>query len=243
MPLAPIEQAIEDIKTGKFVIIVDDEDRENEGDLAIAGEFVSPETINFMSKFGRGLICMPMTSPRLDELDLPLMVAQNTARHGTGFTVSVDAVSGSTGISAQDRALTVQVLLNTKTMPKDLARPGHMFPLRYQEGGVLVRAGQTEGIIDLAKLAGLKPAGLICEIMSEDGTMARMPQLEEFSAKFGINIVSVAQIISFRLQNEKLVERVADARLPTSYGEFRAVAYRSGVDDIGHVATAKRKIS
>jgi 3,4-dihydroxy 2-butanone 4-phosphate synthase/GTP cyclohydrolase II len=243
MPLASIEQAIEDIKTGKFVILVDDEDRENEGDLAVAAEFVSAETINFMSKFGRGLICMPMTAPRLEELDLPLMVAQNTARHGTGFTVSVDAVAGSTGISAQDRALTVGVLMNTKSTSKDLARPGHMFPLRYQEGGVLARAGQTEGIIDLAKLAGLKPAGLICEIMSEDGTMARMPQLEDFATEFGINIVSVAQIISFRLQNEKLVDRVADARLPTRYGEFRAIAYSSGVDELEHVALVKGNIT
>ena len=236
MPLTSVEQAIEDIRSGKFVIVVDDEDRENEGDLAIGAEFVTPEAINFMSKYGRGLICMSLTSQRLEELDLPMMVSNNTARYSTAFTVSVDSVGGTTGISAHDRALTVQALLDPDTRPEDLARPGHLFPLRYQEGGVLVRAGQTEAIVDLAKLAGLQPAGVICEIMNEDGTMARMPQLEEFAEHHAIQIISVAQIITYRLQHEKLVERLAEARLPTRHGEFRAVAYQSGVDSAEHVA-------
>ena len=237
MPLVSVEQAIEDIQSGKFVIIVDDEDRENEGDLAIGAEFATPETINFMSKYGRGLVCIPLTAQRLEELDLPLMVSNNTARHFTAFTVSVDSLKGTTtGISAHDRALTAQALLDPSTKPEELARPGHLFPLRYQEGGVLVRAGQTEAIVDMAKLAGLKPAGVICEIMHEDGTMARMPQLEEFAALHGIRIVSVAQIITYRLQHEKMVERVAEAHLPTQHGAFRAVAYRSGVDAAEHLA-------
>ncbi len=236
MPLVSTEQAIEDIRAGKFVIIVDDEDRENEGDLAMAAECVTPDAINFMAKHGRGLICMPLTAERLEELGLPMMVPHNTARFATAFTVSVDSVKGSTGISAQDRATTVKALMDPATRPEDLARPGHLFPLRSEAGGVLVRAGQTEAIVDLARLAGLGPAGVICEVMNADGTMARMPQLEEVAAAHGINIVSVAQIIAYRHQHEQMVERVAEARLPTPHGEFRAVAYRSAVDPTEHVA-------
>ena len=236
MPLVSTEQAIEDIRAGKFVIIVDDEDRENEGDLAMAAECVTPDAINFMAKHGRGLICMPLTAERLEELGLPMMVPHNTARFATAFTVSVDSVKGSTGISAQDRATTVKALMDPATRPEDLARPGHLFPLRSEAGGVLVRAGQTEAIVDLARHAGLGPAGVICEVMNADGTMARMPQLEEVAAAHGINIVSVAQIIAYRHQHEQMVERVAEARLPTPHGEFRAVAYRSAVDPTEHVA-------
>ena len=236
MPLVSTEQAIEDIRAGKFVIIVDDEDRENEGDLAMAAECVTPEAINFMAKYGRGLICMPLTAERLKELELPMMVPHNTARFATAFTVSVDSVKGTTGISARDRATTVKALMDPATRAEDLARPGHLFPLRSEAGGVLVRAGQTEAIVDLARLAGLGPAGVICEVMNADGTMARMPQLEEVAAAHGINIVSVAQIIAYRHQHEQMVERVAEARLPTLHGEFRAVAYRSAVDPTEHVA-------
>jgi len=243
MPLVSADQAIEDIRAGKLVIIVDDEDRENEGDLALAAECVTPESINFMAKYGRGLICVPMMATRMEELGLEMMVSHNTARNATAFTVSVDSVKGSTGISAYDRAATVQALLDPATMPHELAKPGHMFPLRYQEGGVLVRAGQTEAIVDLANLAGMQPAGCICEIMSDDGTMARLPELEEVSAAHGINIVSVAQIITHRLHHESMVEQVAEARLPTRHGEFRAIAYRSAVDFAEHVALVKGDIS
>ena len=237
MALSSIEEAIKDFQDGKMVIIVDDEDRENEGDLTIAAEKVTPDAINFLATHGRGLICMPVTPQRLDELKLPLMVGDNTSRHATAFTVSVDARKGaSTGISTFDRALTVQAILDPTTEPEDLARPGHIFPLRYQEGGVLVRAGQTEGSVDLAKLAGLYPASVICEIMREDGAMARMPYLEEFSDLYGIKIISVAQIIAYRRRHEKMVNRVAEARLPTSYGEFTAVAFESAVDASEHLA-------
>jgi len=239
MALISAEQAIQEVREGKFVIIVDDEDRENEGDLAMAAQFVTPQTINFMTKYGRGLICVPMMARRLRDLELDLMVSNNTARHGTAFTVSVDSVQGTTGISAYDRATTVKALLDPQTRPEDLARPGHMFPLQYQEGGVLVRAGQTEAIVDLAKLAGLEPSGVICEVMDEDGTMARLPRLEEFSAQHGVNIVTVAQIIAYRVQHERMVQRVAEARLPTRHGEFLAIAYKSSVDFAEHVALVK----
>jgi 3,4-dihydroxy 2-butanone 4-phosphate synthase/GTP cyclohydrolase II len=236
MPLATVEEAIGDIREGRFIIIVDDEDRENEGDLAIAAEKVTPDAVNFMAKFARGLICMSVTGKRLEDLQLPLMVNENTARHGTAFTVSVDAKSGvTTGISAADRSRTIQAILDPATRPDDLARPGHLFPLRYTEGGVLVRAGQTEAIVDLCQLAGLQPAGVICEIMSDDGSMARMHHLDSFSSQHDVKIVSVAQIIAYRNQHEKLVQLVADARLPTPYGEFRAVAYRSVVDPDEHL--------
>ena len=237
MPLSSVEDAIADISAGRMVIIVDDEDRENEGDLSMAAEKVTPEAINFMATYGRGLICAPMMAQRLEHLGLHLMVQENTARLGTAFTVSVDALEGATtGISAHDRAATVRVLIDPSTMPEDLGRPGHIFPLRYMEGGVLVRAGQTEASVDLGRLAGLAPAAVICEIMAEDGTMARMPELEKFSSEHGIKIVTIADIIVYRHEHEKLIERVAEARLPTRYGEFKAVSYRSMVDRDEHVA-------
>jgi 3,4-dihydroxy 2-butanone 4-phosphate synthase/GTP cyclohydrolase II len=237
MGLATIPEAIEDIKAGKFVIVVDDEDRENEGDLVMAAEKVTPEAINFMAKHGRGLICMPMTGERLDALRIPMMASNNTSHFGTAFTVSVEAKHGtSTGISAADRAKTVQTLIDPKTKPEDIAMPGHMFPLRARDGGVLVRAGQTEATADLARLAGLYPAGVCCEIMNEDGTMARMPQLEKIAEKFGLKIISVADLIAYRYRHEKLVHRVAEARLPTPYGEFKVIAYKSQTDSDEHLA-------
>lgn len=240
MPFVSVEQAVEDVRHGKFVIIVDDEDRENEGDLAMAAEWVTPEAINFMAAHGRGLICMSITGERLDQLQLPLMVADNTARHGTAFTVSVDYKKDTTtGISAYDRAATVKAMLDPNTRPQDLARPGHLFPLRYSEGGVLVRAGQTEAVVDLAKMAGLYPAGVICEVMNPDGTMARMPLLEEFSRQHSINIISVAQIVAYRGRHEKLVARVAETRLPTKYGVFTTIAYKSVIDPDEHVALVR----
>lgn len=236
MPRITAEQAIAEIRDGKLLIIVDDEDRENEGDFAAAAEWVTPETINLMAARGRGLICVPMTGERLAELNLDLMVARNTSKHSTAFTVSVDVNNGGTGISARDRAATVRALIDPASKPEDLARPGHMFPLRAQDGGVLVRAGQTEASVDLARMAGLRPAAVVCEIMNEDGTMARMPELEKVSAELGVNIVTVADIIAYRLEHERLIERVAEARLPTRYGLARAVAYRSAVDAAEHVA-------
>lgn len=244
MPLSRIEDAIEDVKAGKMVVIVDDEDRENEGDLAMAAEMITPDAVNFMATEGRGLICVPMTSQRLDELRIPMMVYDNTARLGTAFTISVDVLKGATtGISAHDRAATIKALIDPRTMPEDLARPGHIFPLRYMEGGVLKRAGQTEAVVDLARLAGLQPAGVICEIMADDGSMARMPQLEAFSQKHGVKIVSVADIIAYRRGHERLIERVAEARVPTRHGEFTAVSYRSLVDRDEHVALVKGRIN
>jgi 3,4-dihydroxy 2-butanone 4-phosphate synthase/GTP cyclohydrolase II len=237
MGLATIPEAIEDIKAGKFVIVVDDEDRENEGDLVMAAEKVTPEAINFMAVHGRGLICMPITGERLDELKIPMMTSNNTAKLGTAFTVSVEAREGtSTGISAADRARTVQAIIDPKTRPEDLLMPGHMFPLRARDGGVLVRAGQTEATVDLARLAGLYPAGVCCEIMNEDGTMARMPQLEKIAAKLDLKIVSVADLIAYRYRHERLVQRVAEAKLPTPYGNFRVIAYKSQTDPDEHLA-------
>jgi 3,4-dihydroxy 2-butanone 4-phosphate synthase/GTP cyclohydrolase II len=237
MALATIEEAIEDIRNGKFVIVVDDEDRENEGDFIMAAEKVTAESINFMAVHGRGLICMPMTGERLDELRIPMMVERNTAVLGTAFTVSVEAREGTTtGISAGDRAKTVQVLVDPATKPEDLLMPGHMFPLKAKEGGVLARAGQTEATVDLARLAGLSPAGVCCEIMNEDGTMARMPELEVISEKLGVKIVSVADLIAYRRRHEKLVHRVAEAKLPTKFGNYTAIAYKSDIDPNEHVA-------
>jgi len=237
MALASIVDALEDIKTGKFVIIVDDEDRENEGDLTIAAEMVTPEAINFMTIHGRGLICMPVTGQRLDELKIPMMVADNREKFGTAFTVSVEAAHGvTTGISAADRARTVRTIVDPSSRPEDLVQPGHTFPLRAREGGVLVRAGQTEAIVDLARLAGLAPAGVICEIMNEDGTMARMPQLEVIAEKLGLKIISVADLIAYRRHHDKLVHRVAEASLPTHHGQFTVVAYKSDVDADEHTA-------
>jgi 3,4-dihydroxy 2-butanone 4-phosphate synthase/GTP cyclohydrolase II len=244
MGLASIAEAIKDIKAGKFLIIVDDEDRENEGDLALAAEKVSKEAINFMAKHGRGLICLPVTGKRLDELGIPMMVGENTSKFATAFSVSVDAKHGTTtGISAADRAQTVKTMIDPKTRPEDLVRPGHIFPLRAREGGVLVRAGQTEAIVDLAKLAGLYPAGVICEVMNEDGSMARLPQLEVMADKFGIKIITVADLIAHRRRHEKLVHRVAETTLPTPHGEFAAIAYKSEIDPDEHLALVMGDIS
>jgi 3,4-dihydroxy 2-butanone 4-phosphate synthase/GTP cyclohydrolase II len=237
MVLSSIEEAIKDIKEGKFVIIVDDEDRENEGDLAIAAEKVTTEAVNFMVKHARGLVCMPLKGERLDELEIPMMVSHNTSKFTTAFTVSIEAKRGvTTGISAKDRAETIKAVIDPETKPSDIARPGHIFPLRAREGGVLVRTGHTEAIVDLAKMAGLYPAGVICEIMSEDGSMARLPELKEVAEKFGIKIVSIADLITYRRRHEKLVRRVAEAKLPTKYGEFKIIAYKSDMDPDQHVA-------
>ena len=244
MGLSTVTEAIKDIKAGKFVIIVDDEDRENEGDLALAAEKVTAEAINFMAKHARGLICLPIIGKRLIELGIPMMVGDNTSRFSTAFTVSVDAKHRvNTGISAADRAETIRAIVDPTTGPDDLARPGHIFPLRAREAGVLVRAGHTEAIIDLAKLAGLYPAGVICEIMGEDGSMARLPELEVMADKFGIKIVAVADLIAYRRRHEKLVHRVAEARLPTRYGEFTAIAYKSDIDPDEHLALVMGDIS
>jgi len=244
MGLSSIAEAIEDIKAGRFVIIVDDEDRENEGDLALAADKVSTEAINFMAKHARGLICLPVIGKRLNELGIPLMVGENTSKFSTAFAVSVDAKHGvSTGISAADRAETIKAIVDPATSADDLARPGHIFPLQAREGGVLVRAGHTEAIVDLARLAGLYPAGVICEIMSEDGSMARLPQLEVMSQKFGIKIISVADLIAYRRRHEKLVHRVAETKLPTKYGEFAAIAYKSDIDPDEHLALVLGDIS
>ena len=242
-PFAPIEDAITAIREGRIIIVVDDEDRENEGDLTIAAEKVTPEAINFMATHGRGLICMPMTEERLDELDLPLMVAHNTTTFDTAFCVSIEAKGvTSTGISAADRAATVLAAIDPKTRPADLARPGHMFPLRARTGGVLVRAGQTEAAVDLARIAGLYPAGVICEIMNPDGTMARVPELTKFARKHKLLLITVADLIKYRMRTEGLVRRIASAALPTEYGDFRVIAYESIIDRETHVAMVKGEI-
>jgi len=244
MGISSILEAIEDIKAGKFIIVVDSEDRENEGDLVMAAEKVTPEAINFMAMYARGLICMPVIGERLDELRIPLMVGENTSKFSTAFTVSVEAKRNvTTGISATDRAETIKALIDPATKPEDIARPGHMFPLRPKNGGVLVRAGHTEAIIDLVRLAGLYPAGVICEILNEDGSMARLPQLEVISAEHGIKIISVAALIAYRRRHEKLVHRVVEAKLPTRYGEFTAIAYRSDVDADEQLALVMGDIS
>ena len=244
MGLATIPEAIEDIKAGRFVIIIDDEARENEGDLAMAAEKVTPDAINFMAKHGRGLICLPVLGERLDELSIPMMVGENTSKHETAFTVSIEAKHRvSTGISARDRAATIKAVLDPATRPGDLARPGHPVPLLAREGGALVRVGHTEAIVDLARLAGLYPAGVICEIMNEDGTMARLPELETFAAEHGLKVVSIADLIAYRRRHERLVSRVTQASLPTRYGDFIAIAYRSTIDPDEHVALVKGDIS
>jgi len=243
LPTSLIEDAVEDIRAGKMVIIVDDEDRENEGDLAMAAEKITPDAINFMAMHGRGLICVPMLGERLEQLRLPMMTQDNTARLGTAFTVSVDVLKGATtGISAFDRAATIKALVDPATLPEDLGKPGHIFPLRYMEGGVLKRIGQTEGSVDLVKLAGLYPAAVICEVMADDGTMARMGSLEKFSERHGVKIVTVADIITYRREHEKLVERAGEARIPTDYGDFTAISYRSMVDPNEHIAMVKGDI-
>jgi 3,4-dihydroxy 2-butanone 4-phosphate synthase / GTP cyclohydrolase II len=237
MPFSPIEEIIEDIKAGKMVIVCDDEDRENEGDLTMAAELVSPEDINFMAVHGRGLICLPMAEELLDRLEIPQMTTHNSSRMGTAFTVSIEAKDGvSTGISAADRAHTCRVAVDDSTGPEDLVMPGHVFPLRARPGGVLQRAGQTEAAVDLSRLAGLKPAGVICEIMKEDGTMARVPDLEKFAHEHGVKIVTVAQIIEYRRTYETLVKCAVETRLPTPFGEFRLKAYENEIDDLTHLA-------
>jgi 3,4-dihydroxy 2-butanone 4-phosphate synthase/GTP cyclohydrolase II len=244
MSMLNIPEAIEDIKAGKFLIIVDDENRENEGDLALAAEKVTAEDINFMTLHGRGLICLPIIGKRLDELRIPLMVGENTSKFSTAFTVSIEAkYRVSTGISAADRAETIKAVIDPATTAEDIVQPGHMFPLRAREGGVLARAGHTEAIVDFARLANLYPAGVICEIMNEDGSMARLPQLEAMSEKYGIKIVTMADLIAYRLRHERLVHRVAEAKLPTNYGEFTAIAYKSDIDPDEHLALVIGDIS
>jgi 3,4-dihydroxy 2-butanone 4-phosphate synthase/GTP cyclohydrolase II len=242
VPLATIESAVEDLRDGKFVIVVDDESRENEGDLVIAAEKVTPDAINFMARYGRGLVCMPVVGERLDELQIPLMVQENenTAPLGTAFTVSIEARHGvTTGISAADRATTIRVVVDPKTRSDDLVRPGHTFPLRPREGGVLVRAGQTEASVDLARIAGLYPAAAICEIMADDGTMARLPYLEIFAAEHGLKIISVADLIAYRRRHEQLVRKVVETPMPTEFGTFIAHAYVDTITGEEHVALVK----
>jgi 3,4-dihydroxy 2-butanone 4-phosphate synthase/GTP cyclohydrolase II len=237
------ERALEEIYSGRLIIIVDDEDRENEGDLMVAAEKITPEIINFMSRYGRGLICLPLTKNRLEELRLPLMVRDNTSRFETAFTVSVDARDGiATGISAFDRARTIRVAIDPLAKPTDLVRPGHIFPLEAKEGGVLARAGQTEAAVDLAKLAGLTPAGVICEIMNEDGTMARMPQLETFSREHGIPLLTIADLIKYRMRTESLVKKIDEADLPTRHGHFRIMIFEDEIRHENHVALVKGTI-
>ena len=238
-----IEEAIEDIKQGKMVILCDDEDRENEGDLTMAAEKVTPEAINFMAKLGRGLICLPLTIERCEELQLQPMVSENTSAFNTAFTVSIESKKNvTTGISASDRATTILTAINPNTKPTDLAKPGHVFPLKSAKGGVLVRTGQTEGAVDLARLAGLYPAGVICEIMNDDGTMSRVPELMEFSKKHNLKIITIKDLIQYRLRNESLVKREAQTILPTDFGDFTAIAYRSIIDNHTHIALIKGKI-
>ncbi len=235
-----VERALEEVRAGRLIIIVDDEDRENEGDLMVAAEKVTPENINFMSRHGRGLICLPLTAERLAELQLPLMVHENTSRFETAFTVSIDAREGvTTGISAFDRARTVEAAIDRASKPGDLVRPGHIFPLQAREGGVLARAGQTEAAVDLARLAGLYPAGVICEIMNEDGTMARLPELEKFSGEHGLAILTIAELIKYRMKTESLVRKVVEADLPTRFGQFRIFVFEDTIRHEQHVALVK----
>jgi 3,4-dihydroxy 2-butanone 4-phosphate synthase / GTP cyclohydrolase II len=237
---ATVEEAVEEIRQGRMIVLVDDEDRENEGDLAMAAEKITPEAINFMAKYARGLICLPLTEERCDELHLPLMSPINTSVHGTAFCEAIDARVGvTTGISTSDRAITILTAVDAKTKPQDLARPGHIFPLRARNGGVLVRAGQTEASVDLARIAGLTPAGVICEIMNEDGTMSRVAQLLEFCKQHNLKMLTVADLIRYRMQHERYVHRVAEAVLPTRYSDFRMIAYSSDVDHDQHVALVR----
>jgi 3,4-dihydroxy 2-butanone 4-phosphate synthase/GTP cyclohydrolase II len=239
-PFSTIEEAIEDIRSGKMVIVCDAEDRENEGDLTLAAQFATPEAINFMAKEGRGLICLALEPERCDQLGLDLMAAKNESPFQTAFTVSVEAREGvTTGISAHDRARTIQVAIDPRSTPRDLVQPGHIFPLKAKDGGVLERAGQTEAAVDLARLAGVTPAGVICEIMNDDGTMARVPDLEQFCARHGMKMITVADLIEYRRRQDKLVQREVEVKLPTAYGDFRAVAYRSLVDNKHHIALVK----
>jgi len=240
---ATVEQALKAVKAGKLIVIIDDEDRENEGDLMVAAEKATPEIINFMTKHGRGLICLPLTKEKLKELHLPLMVRDNTAPYQTAFTVSIDAREGvTTGISAHDRAKTIQVATDSNTQPSDLTRPGHIFPLEARGGGVLNRAGQTEASVDIARMAGLKPAGVICEIMSEDGTMARMPQLEELSRTHDIPILTIADLIKYRMKHETLVKKIEEASLPTRFGDFKIIIFEDIIHKEHHMALVKGEI-
>jgi 3,4-dihydroxy 2-butanone 4-phosphate synthase/GTP cyclohydrolase II len=245
MSIARVEAALEDLRQGKMVILADDEDRENEGDLTMAAEMVTPEAINFMAKEGRGLICLSLTEERADQLDLPPMVTENNSSFKTAFTVSIEAKRGvTTGISAADRAHTIKVAIDDNSTAADLARPGHVFPLRARKGGVMVRTGQTEGSMDLARLAGLKPAGVICEIMNDDGTMARMPQLEEFADRHQLKIVTVADIIAYRMRNELMVRRAAETILPSCHGgEFKLIVYENDIDNANHIVLQKGEIN
>ena len=237
MPLATIEEAIADVRAGKMIVVMDDEDRENEGDLTMAAQMVTPDAINFMTKFGRGLICVPIIGRRLDELHIPMMVRENTSPLETAFTVSIEAKGRTTtGISAHDRAATIRALLDPRAKPSDFVCPGHTFPLRARDGGVLVRAGQTEAAVDLAQLAGLYPAGIICEVLDDDGRMMRRPRLEMFAAQHGLKIITVTDLIAHRMRNEKLVQRIATFKMPTDFGEFTGYAYESLVDNACHVA-------
>jgi 3,4-dihydroxy 2-butanone 4-phosphate synthase/GTP cyclohydrolase II len=245
MSVNDIKQAIGDIRNGKMIILVDDEDRENEGDLCMAAQFATPEAINFMARYGRGLICLTITEDHADKLSLSPMVRDNKARFGTAFTVSIEARNGvTTGISAADRATTIQAAVADNAKPEDIVSPGHIFPIRARKGGVLVRTGQTEGSVDLARLAGLKPAGVICEVMKDDGTMARMPDLEIFAEEHGLKIVSIADLIDFRMQHESLIRRAATATLPTVYGgDFNMIVYENDVDSMQHIAMVKGEIT
>jgi 3,4-dihydroxy 2-butanone 4-phosphate synthase/GTP cyclohydrolase II len=245
MPIATIEEAIEDIRQGRMVILMDDKNRENEGDLCMAAEKVTPEAINFMARYGRGLICLPLTEERVMHIGLPMMVSDNTSPFGTAFTVSIDAVKNvSTGISAADRAETILMAIAEENGPQDLVTPGHVFPLQAKRGGVLVRAGQTEGSVDLARLAGLNPAGVICEVMKDDGTMARLPDLEKFADEHGLKLVTIADLIQYRLNYDCLVYRVSSAHLPTRLGgDFKAVVYNTHVDQSEHLALVKGNIT
>jgi 3,4-dihydroxy 2-butanone 4-phosphate synthase / GTP cyclohydrolase II len=243
-PFTTVEVAIEEIRQGRMIVLVDDEDRENEGDLTLAAEKITPEAINFMARFGRGLICLALTEQRCEELNLPLMSPINTSVHGTAFCEAIDAKVGvTTGISASDRAITILTAIDPKTRPQDLARPGHMFPLRARHGGVLVRAGQTEASVDLARIAGLNPSGVICEIMNEDGTMSRVPQLIEFCREHNLKMLTVADLIRYRMQHERYVRRVGEAIVPTRYGDFRMIAYSSDVDHDQHIALIRGDLS
>ena len=242
-PFVAIDTAVQAIGAGQMIIVVDDEDRENEGDLTIAAEKITPEAINFMARYGRGLVCLPMTGERLNELDIPMMVNQNTSRFETAFAVAIEAKRDtSTGISAADRAATVRAAIDPATKPSDLARPGHMFPLRARGGGVLVRAGQTEAAVDLARLAGLSPAGVICEIMNDDGTMARVKELTKFAKRHGLLMITIADLIKHRMRHDKLIKRVADATLPTEQGLFHVHAYESVIDGETHVALVRGEV-
>ena len=240
IPFATVEEALEEIRQGRQIVLVDDEDRENEGDLTMAAEKITPEAVNFMAKNGRGLVCLALTEDRCDDLALPLMSPVNTSNYGTAFTESIDARRGTTtGISASDRAITILTAIDAATRPTDLARPGHIFPLRARNGGVLVRAGQTEASVDLARIAGMTPAGVICEIMNDDGTMARLPQLAEFCRAHGLKLLTVAELIRYRMRNERYVRRVAETALPTRYGDFRMIVYASDVDREQHIALVR----